>query len=215
MSTQKLVYETHVYNGHTIPFWMLYQYQHLRYRFISKTDWEVELDHQSKLDMDEFDSRPETAHILVTSFDKNTHKVDVIAGVRLIQTIYPYQLQNDSYRDMKGDIVLPISEEVVEGSRWVSKVDGSESANTAISLLMQKMFEYCSAHGMKTLIAGVPVRWEQWLNAYGIETMGHRETEVYQQHKEKYLIIRFAVDATFAGAGEVQRLAAAQTTQAA
>lgn len=201
----QLIYETHIYDGTSIPFWMLYQYQNLRYRFISKTDWQVPLDHKSKLDVDEFDQRPETTHLLVTVFDKATQQVKVVAGVRLIQTIYPYQLQNDTYADMKRGMELPISPEVVEGTRWVSKVDGSPSANITISLLMQQMYAFCEPRGIQTLIAAVPIRWEEWLNAYGIQTWGHRQTEVYEKHPEKYLVIQFPVNSVFARSGEEQR----------
>ena len=215
MRSDKIVYETHLYYGHTIPFWMLYQYQHLRYRFISKTDWEVKLDHESKIDFDEFDLRPETAHLLVTAFDRGSRKVDVVAGVRLIQTIYSYQLQNDSYQALKRGLELPVEASVVEGSRWVSKVDGSDQANIAISLLMQQMYDYCQPRGIEKLIAAVPVRWEQWLNTYGIETLGHRDTDTYRSHQEQYLIIQFPINKTFSRAGEVQRIAASSMTQAA
>jgi len=210
-----ITYETHVFSGDQIPFWMLYQYQHIRYRFISKTDWNVDLDHDNKIDVDEFDRRPETTHIVVTAFDKSTKTVKVVAGVRLIQTIYPYQLQNDSYQEMKAGIELPVDKEVVEGSRWVSKVNGTRAANIAVSLLMQKMFEHCHQYQMKTLIAAVPSRWEEWLNAYGVQTWGHRDTAVYQHHQEKYLIISFPVSDVFAQAGEVQRRNAEETTRVA
>ncbi len=213
--SQNTTYETSIYTGDKIPFWMLHQYQYLRYRFIKKTDWEVDLDHSRQLDVDEFDRLPETTHIIVTAFDEIKREVKVIGGVRLIQTVHHYQLQNDSYSDMKTTYELPMDEGVVEGTRWITKVDGSEMANVSISLLMQEMYAYCSAHNMTKLIAAVPTKWEQWLNAYNISTEGHRDTDIYRHHAEKYLIVQFDINEVFAGAGEQQRVAAGKVAAAA
>jgi len=204
--TVDTIFETHVHNGANIPCWMLSQYQNFRYHFINKTDWDVELDHDWKMDRDEFDDREETRHLIVTAYNKQTQVVRVIGGVRLINTVHSYQLLNDSYDAMKMGLNLPRDPSVIEGSRWVTKVDGSEAADVAISLLMQLMFCCAQEQGAHTLIAAVPIKWERWLNSYKIETLGHRDTDVYREHVEKYLIIQFPLNQVFAQAGEEQRL---------
>jgi N-acyl-L-homoserine lactone synthetase len=164
------VFTIDTYTGTQIPAALLKQFGRLRYACFAQDDPYVQMNHQDKIELDHFDTRPTTLHVLVTSKQPKRPK-QLVSAIRLIPTVEDYDLEQPSWGYLTQNLTLPKAADVVEGSRWVGKSSRTYEGALSTALLMLQLHQLAQEHGFQQLIGVIAAKSEAWLNK--------RQTDVY------------------------------------
>ncbi|HQQ62530.1 MAG TPA: acyl-homoserine-lactone synthase [Pseudomonadales bacterium] len=151
-----------VFAGNSIPPALLKQYGKLRYKCFDPNDPYLKMDHDRMIELDHFDTRPSTIHIMVTSKRARSPK-QLVSAVRLIPTLEEYDLEQPSWSYLTGSITLPKSSEVMEGSRWVGKSSRTYEGTLSTALLMLQLYQLSREKNFDRIIGVIAEKSEQWL----------------------------------------------------
>lgn len=156
------IFTVETFTGNTINPALLKQYGRLRYQCFAKDDPYVQMNHTDRTELDHFDTRPETRHILVSKKEPGRPRA-LVSAVRLIPTLQPYDLEQPSWSYLTSELDLPKADNVVEGSRWVGKSSRHYEGTLSTALLMLQLYQLSREQGFDRMIGVIAAKGEAWL----------------------------------------------------
>lgn len=194
------VFTIDTYNGNQIPAALLKQYGKLRYTCFAPDDPYVQMNHQDKTELDHFDTKPTTLHILVTS-KQPKHPKKLVSAIRLIPTTEDYDLEQPSWGYLTDNIALPKQTHIVEGSRWVGKSSRTYEGALSTALLMLQLYQVAHERGFHQLIGVIAAKSEAWLNKRNtdVHAASHRHSA---ERDGDILVTTMALDQQFVNAAK-------------
>lgn len=198
------VFTVEVYPGDSLSPALLKQYGKLRYQCFAHDDPYVNMNHREKTELDHFDTRATTWHVIVCKKAPRRAK-SLVSAVRLIPTTEPYDLQQPSWSYLTDSIQLPRQANVVEGSRWVGKSSRTYEGTLSTALLMLKLYQLSREQGFDQMIGVIAAKGEAWLRKReaGETTV---ESRHLTQRDGEIMVTRMALDEYFLSAARQMML---------
>jgi N-acyl-L-homoserine lactone synthetase len=151
-----------VYRGDSVPMPMLMQYGRLRYDCFDEDDPFVNMDSKRRVELDHFDQRPSTLHVMVMSKRPRRQK-QLVSAVRLIPTTEDYDLEQSTWGYLTNNMALPKSPSIMEGSRWVGRSSRTYEGTLSSALLMLQLYQLSKEMAFDNVLGVITEKGEQWL----------------------------------------------------
>ncbi len=201
--TEKLFsskYEVLVFDGSNIPKDMYLSYCHLRFRFIKSVGWDVPLNNSLFIETDKFDNLKTTTYILIVRKNPKSKSDMVVTGIRILPTIYPYQLEEKTYKFITDGVSLPKSKSIAEANRWCGSFNMIEDIAMTTQALMSKMREFCLGEGYEKVIGVVDAKLTESMDRIGADVLSPSGIKQPFDMKQDFIILSLDLEKCFSGA---------------
>lgn len=155
------------FSGTEVPDDLLTQFGQLRYKCFDPDDPNVNMNKDSKIELDHFDRSEHLRYFFITRFD-NKGDERLACGMRLIPTLYDYELEMPSYNYLTQNKVLPKSSDIVEAGRWVGLKYNTPAGQVLAGLLNRELYHWASKQGVNAYVGVITTHHEAFFMDAGV-----------------------------------------------
>lgn len=165
------------FSGTEVPDTLLTQFGKLRYKCFDPDDPHVNMNKENKIELDHFDRAAHLRYVFITRFD-NDGTEQLACGMRIIPTLYDYELEMSSYRYLTREHILPKSPTTVEAGRWVGLKYNTPAGQVLVGLLNRELYQWAKRQGIDSYVGVITTHHEAFFLEQGISI--DRLTTPYQ-----------------------------------